>query len=256
MSATPYPTQQTIVSQQPQTVIVQNPEKEYPSFAARKAVSTGGTQLALGVLAIIFQISATAIEAEHGSAAGGIWAGFFVSFILVFILTTCLTMTCNGKFHSNLPLIIANAFWYATFNPSNPFVGITNTHSYILVYGSWLHWSDSKDQKIMLQGTTFLSSKIKEFFLFVSFAPSYYTCLLLSLQITFYGIFSLIAFLCATALLILAAIGVDNDQESKWNVCEWEFVFHFYIVIWTEIWNMRVKQQSRVARYSIMANFS
>ena len=84
MSTTPYPTQQTIVSQQPQTVIVQNPEKEYPSFAARKAVSTGGTQLALGVLAIIFQISATAIEAEHGSAAGGIWAGFFVSFIPVF----------------------------------------------------------------------------------------------------------------------------------------------------------------------------
>ena len=88
MSATPYPTQQTMAIQQPQTVIVQNPEKEYPSFASRKAVSIGGIQLSLGVMAIIFQISATAIDAENGSAAGGIWAGFFVSFIHIICIVS------------------------------------------------------------------------------------------------------------------------------------------------------------------------
>ena len=88
MSATPYPTQQAVAIQQPQTVIVQNPEKEYPSFNSRKAVSTGGIQLTLGVLAIIFQISATAIDAENGSAAGGIWAGFFVSFVHIIYIVS------------------------------------------------------------------------------------------------------------------------------------------------------------------------
>ena len=78
MSATPYPTQPTGVPQQSQ-IIVQQPGKEYHSFVVRKAVSTGGTQLVLGVLAIIFQICATAIDSELGDAAGGIWAGFFVS---------------------------------------------------------------------------------------------------------------------------------------------------------------------------------
>ena len=81
MSATPYPSHPT--TQQPPAIIVQNPGTEYVSFATGKAVSTGGTQLALGVLAIVFQISATAIDAENGSAAGGIWAGFVVSFIFI-----------------------------------------------------------------------------------------------------------------------------------------------------------------------------
>ena len=60
MNSMPCPTQQAVATQQPQTVIVQNPEDEYPLFAVRKATNTGGVQLALGVLAIIFQISATA----------------------------------------------------------------------------------------------------------------------------------------------------------------------------------------------------
>ena len=90
MNVTPCPTQQAVGTQQPHAVIVQNPEEEYPSFAARKAVNTGGIQLALGVLAIIFQISATAIEAEYGSTATGIWAGFVVSLIWITLVDMCL----------------------------------------------------------------------------------------------------------------------------------------------------------------------
>ena len=88
MNAAPYLTQQGMATQQLQTVIVQNPAEEYPSFAVRKASSTGGIQLVLGILSIIFQISATAIEAEYGSTAAGIWAGFSVSLICITMVDT------------------------------------------------------------------------------------------------------------------------------------------------------------------------
>ena len=87
MSVTYYQTRDP-VTQQPQTVIVQNPEMEYQLFASRMAVNTAGIQLVLGILAVIFQISATAIEAGYGSAFAGAWAGFSVNSIYI-IQTYC-----------------------------------------------------------------------------------------------------------------------------------------------------------------------
>ncbi len=65
--------------QPPQTVVIERRGSEYSSFAVSRARSTGAAQLLLGLLAVAFQIGATAIDAAFGDTGAGVWAGFFVS---------------------------------------------------------------------------------------------------------------------------------------------------------------------------------
>ena len=156
MNAAPYPTQQGIATHQPQTVIVQNPAEEYPSFAVRKASSTGGIQLVLGILSIIFQISATAIEAEYGSTAAGIWAGFSVSLICITMVDTRIHNPRRRREPIFVQFVLENektklGSWAHLRHLLNPPM---HTFLFISVFGGWMYWSDRKKQKIMLQGKT------------------------------------------------------------------------------------------------------
>ena len=156
MNAAPYPTQQGMATQQPQTVIVQNPAEEYPSFAVRKASSTGGIQLVLGILSIIFQISATAIEAEYGSTTAGIWAGFSVSLICITMVDTRIHNPRRRRepIFSNLSLKMKKQNWVQGAHLRHLLNPPMHTYLFISVFGGWMYWSDCKKQKIMLQGET------------------------------------------------------------------------------------------------------
>ena len=60
-----------------ETTLIQ-PDIPNPGFSASSASTSGACQIVLGVMCIIFQISATAIGASMGDVAAGIWAGVIV----------------------------------------------------------------------------------------------------------------------------------------------------------------------------------
>lgn len=60
-----------------ETTLIQ-PDIPNPGFSPSSAGSSGACQVVLGVLCILFQISATAIGASMGDVAAGIWAGVIV----------------------------------------------------------------------------------------------------------------------------------------------------------------------------------
>ena len=63
-----------------QSTLIQ-PDVPNPGFSPSAASTSGACQIVLGVMCIIFQISATAIGASMGDVAAGIWAGVFVSIL-------------------------------------------------------------------------------------------------------------------------------------------------------------------------------
>ena len=61
-----------------QSTLIQ-PDIPNPGFSTSSAGTSGACQIVLGVMCVIFQISATAIGASMGDMVAGIWAGVFVS---------------------------------------------------------------------------------------------------------------------------------------------------------------------------------
>ena len=66
-----------------ETTLIQ-PDIPNPGFSVSSASTSGACQIVLGVMCIIFQISATAIGASMGDVAAGIWAGVVVRLLKQF----------------------------------------------------------------------------------------------------------------------------------------------------------------------------
>ena len=78
----------------------QQPTVRYEKYAAKSANGLAITQIAVGVMCIIFQIASLALHAEFAEIGSGIWCGILVSLLFYSIIlpqTCCLLEARNSK---------------------------------------------------------------------------------------------------------------------------------------------------------------
>lgn len=91
--------QHVTMHQQPVTMAMTHPTgKEYETFQAKSSVSLGALQIIIGILCIVFNVAAIAVDAALSPVSHGIWGGLF------FILAGSFGVSA-GKYRTSCPIV-------------------------------------------------------------------------------------------------------------------------------------------------------